>query len=411
MKVTWTVALATAIVWTGLSAPFVRAQTMGDGLKQAFETAWSRQPEAQALPSRQDAARARRDAASALTPEPPSLDLSARTDRFNQNQGTREYDVGLALPLWLPGERPRAQALADAEIAALDGRGKALLLAIAGDVRAAWWNWQRSLTDREVAQARLANARVLAADVTRRVKAGDLARSDQHQADGAAAAAAALAAEAETQTVQAAQLLRALTGIAPTFGASSLRAELEPPASVGVNDSPLLRELAGRAQFARSARELASVQTRANPELAVFTRRERNTFADPYDNSWGLGVRFPFGSSAKNRARVADAGAAELEAEAELRFQQERLAGEADAARARLAAGRLQLEAAERRAELARETRAFFEKSFRLGESDLPTRLRIELEAFEAERQAARARIDLAQSISLLRQALGLLPE
>ena len=58
-----------------------------------------------------------------------------------------------------------------------------------------------------------------------------------------------------------------------------------------------------------------------------------------------------------------------------------------------------------------RAMRSFFEKSFRLGESDLPTRLRIELEAVEAERQSTRARIDLAAAISALRQALGLLPE
>ena len=45
------------------------------------------------------------------------------------------------------------------------------------------------------------------------------------------------------------------------------------------------------------------------------------------------------------------------------------------------------------------------------GESDLPTRLRIEAEAADAERQAVRARIELAAAISAWRQALGLLPQ
>lgn len=40
-----------------------------------------------------------------------------------------------------------------------------------------------------------------------------------------------------------------------------------------------------------------------------------------------------------------------------------------------------------------------------------PTRLRVELEAAQAERQLARARIDAAAAISHLRQALGLLPQ
>ncbi len=67
--------------------------------------------------------------------------------------------------------------------------------------------------------------------------------------------------------------------------------------------------------------------------------------------------------------------------------------------------------ATDKRARLARESRAFFEKSFRLGETDLPTRLRIEGEATEAERQAARSRIELAAAISAWRQTLGLLPQ
>ncbi|MBP9232709.1 MAG: transporter, partial [Phenylobacterium sp.] len=74
-------------------------------------------------------------------------------------------------------------------------------------------------------------------------------------------------------------------------------------------------------------------------------------------------------------------------------------------------AARARLDATEQRARLANESRGFFEKSFRLGETDLPTRLRIEAEAAEAEREAARARVELAASVSALRQALGLLPE
>ena len=54
---------------------------------------------------------------------------------------------------------------------------------------------------------------------------------------------------------------------------------------------------------------------------------------------------------------------------------------------------------------------AFFDKSFRLGETDLPTRLRIAMEAQEAERQATLTRIDVAAATSALHQAAGLLPQ
>ena len=74
-------------------------------------------------------------------------------------------------------------------------------------------------------------------------------------------------------------------------------------------------------------------------------------------------------------------------------------------------AARAQLVAAEQRARVAGENRGFYDKSFRLGENDLPTRLRIEAEEVEAERALMRARIGLAQGISQWRQSLGLLPE
>ena len=67
--------------------------------------------------------------------------------------------------------------------------------------------------------------------------------------------------------------------------------------------------------------------------------------------------------------------------------------------------------AAARRATLAQEAQGFQDKAFRLGHSDLPTRLRSAFEAFEASRHAARAGVALAQAISQWRQALGLLPE
>ena len=81
-------------------------------LRQAFEAAWARQPEALALQARRDAARAQQGAAKAWTPEPAALELSNKTDRMGNNNGAREVEVGIAVPLWLPGERGSSAALA-----------------------------------------------------------------------------------------------------------------------------------------------------------------------------------------------------------------------------------------------------------------------------------------------------------
>jgi cobalt-zinc-cadmium efflux system outer membrane protein len=390
------------------------ATTTVSSLPQAFDAAWQRQPEAKSAELRREAADARRQTAESWTAESPSLELSSKTDRLNRNDGSREYVAGVAIPLWLPGERSRAGALADAESRAVASRALSAQLRTATAVRDAWWGWHRARGEQLLARERLANARQISEDVRRRVKAGDLARADQHQAEGALAGAEATQAEADSALLAAARQVRALAGMLPAETAINTPETLPKlPSDFGAPETthPGLAELFDRAEIARRSAELASVQTRSNPELLLATTRERDGFGDSYAQTMTIGVRIPFGSESRNRGKVGLARAEALEAEEHLRLERERLQADLEAADARVQAARSQLAAAEKRARLAGESRGFFEKSFRMGETDLPTRLRIELEAVEAEKQANRARIDLAAAISALRQALGLLPE
>lgn len=383
-------------------------------LKQSFDAAWLRQPEAQSLAQRHEAAEARRQVAESWTAEPPTLELSGKTDQPLKNQGGREYVAGVALPLWLPGERSRSGALAEAESMVVSSRASAAQLRTAAAVRDAWWNWQRARGEQALASERLDNARRLASDVAKRVKAGDLARSDQHQADGAAALAEVTLAETNSVLAITTQHLRALSGTMPD-AKSSDTPEPYPavPADFSALDAthPAVRELFDRAELARRAADLAGVQRSNNPELLLATTRDRGATGDDWQQSITIGVRIPFGSESRNRAKVGLARAEAIESEGQLRLERERLASDLDAARLHVEAAQARQAAADKRARLARESRTFFEKSFRLGETDLPTRLRIELEAVEAERQSTRARIDLAAAISTLRQVMGLLPE
>lgn len=381
-------------------------------LRQAFEAAWARQPEAATLQLRRDAAAAQGRAAQAWTPDAPALELSNRSDRWHDNQGVRELEAGVTVPLWLPGERDRSGALADAGARAVESRADAARLRVAEALREAHWAWQRSAVDVAVARDQQAAAHRLAEDVARRLKAGDLARSDQHQADGALAAADAVLAQALAARTLAEQRWRAVVGPAFVAPATDDAPAMEPePVAPASEAHPALRDLQDRAAVADRAAALAALRTRANPELLLATTRERDGRGEPTLRTITLGIRIPFGAGDRQAAVAATARAEATELDVERALAADRLAGEADAARAQVEAAKVQLAAAERRAQLAAESRGFFDRSFRLGETDLPTRLRIEAEAAEAQRQAARSRIDLAAAISHWRQALGLLPE
>ena len=404
-----------------LTAPSSQASASpATTLKQAFEAAWLRQPEALSRAARHDAATARGQAANSWTAEPASLELSIKSDRLQQNQGSREDAAGLTFPLWLPGERARTGALAEAEFRAGASRLRAAELRTAASVREAYWQWQRARGEHELALVRLANAHTLSADVAKRVRAGDLARADQHQADGAVASAEAALAEAVSLLASASHQLRALSGITPesnALAAIKSGAQGEPipddSAELALRQSrhPAVAELIDRVELARGLAELASVQTRGNPEFTLAMTRDRGLDSEPYQQSLTLGLRIPFGSDSRSRAKRSSAQAELIEVESQLGLEQSRVLAELDSARIRLDSVRAQLKAADKRAQLARESRSFFQKSYQLGETDLPTRLRIELEAVEAERQATRTRIDLLAAVSALRQSLGLLPQ
>lgn len=388
-------------------------------LKQAFDAAWQRQPEAKSQLVRQSAAMARSQAANSWSPEPAVFEISGKTDRLNKNQGSREIVAGVSIPLWLPGERAGTAALADAEMRSAASRVSAAQLRTAAIVREAYWFWHRTRIEHEVARERLRSAQQLAMDVAKRVKAGDLAKADQHQADGAMAFAEVGLAEAWGSVLTASQQLRMLVGEAgysATVPASEtvVKAESVPElpgnSSVLLDKHPALTELLDRSETAQRNAELVLSQSRANPELSLAMSRDKGQATDPYQQAITVGMRIPFGSDNRNRAKAATAQAESIEARTAASMEKERLVAQLDAARQRLESVQVQETAANKRAQLAKELRGFIQKSFRLGESDLPTRLRIESEAIEAERQAARVRIDLAAAVSALRQALGLLP-
>jgi outer membrane protein, heavy metal efflux system len=399
-------------------------------LAQAFAAAWARQPAAQSLVEQRSAAAARRTAADAWTPEPPAIELGGRSDRFNRDRGANELELGLAIPLWLPGERDGSQALAEAESGWLEGRSAALQWQLAGELRNAWWDWQLAREDLLAAEGLLSTTSRLRDDVARRVAVGDLARTDLQQAQGAFALARIEQADAQGRHDAAASRLFLLTGQSPLESGVAAAGGHRPlnPQQAGTESDPgesvlsvqsaewlarhpALLALMARAESARQTQALARTRSRGNPELMLATRRERGATGEAIEQSWSLALRVPLASSARHNAAIADAGAGRVEAEIELLRERERLQQGAALASQQLAAARLRLQASEERARLARDTDAAYAKSFRLGESDLPTRLRIAQDAFTAERAVQRARIQLAASLSAYRQALGLLPE
>lgn len=379
------------------------AQTIGKALEQA----WSRHPQASAVGGREAEAQARADLAAGMTPGPPSLSLSNLNDRLDKNRGQQEWELEMAVPLWLPGQKAARELEADSAVAEVAARRTALRLQIAGEVRDAWWSVAAARNAVDLAARREATARALESDVLRRFKAGELARIDANLAQNERLAAENELLEARSALRQAEQIYQGLTGAAapPLLAEEGLA-----PIPNTTEAHPQLAAVGAAARVAHARLRVAEESRREAPEIAVRVVRERGEFGEPYANLVGVKLTLPFSSGARVRQESSAARAEASQADAELALIQQRI--QLDTARARLEheAAEQQLVKAQERHNLTADTQRLAEKSFALGESDLPTLLRARSSAFEAEAFLNRQRAARAASVSRLNQTLGVLP-
>ncbi len=398
-----TIALTMAIT-VGVA---IHLSAQAQSLAIALDQAWSRHPLAAASAARTDEALARIDSANRLTPAPVSVSLGNVNDQLNANHGKQEWELEVATPLWLPGQRSARQNEATALQAEMVARQQALRLQIAAELREAWWALAGARNAQTTALGRLQTANALTLDVQRRYKVGELARVDANLAQNEQLAARAELVDAQAAVALAEQNLQSLTGVVPPV---TLPAEAAPAPTPPLEAHPLMRSASAATQLAQSRLQLAQHSAREAPSLAVRMLRSRSDLNDNYADALGIKLTVPLSSG--SRVRQEDAGArAELaQADAELAQVQQRVQFALDSARREQSAAQRQLAFAEARVQLTSDNQALAEKSFSLGEADLATLLRARAAALEAHSLRARYQVGVSAAQSRLNQSMGVLP-
>ena len=412
-----------------LSATLFAAHAQGTppGLREAVEAAWLRQPRAAAQDMRAEEFAARKNAAEAWLPGPPALSGEHSTDALLRNQGARKFSGEIAVPLWLPGQRERAQAVVAADRSGYEATAAAAKLKLAGEVREAYWQAHADAAEVVLARAAQEALAALEGDVKRRSAAGELARIDANRAEAETQLQRLTLAEAEGRAYRSAQVFRALTGwprlpalpSAPglagmagvTGGAGLTDTGANRIATRGALDShPALQAAAQQIESAQARLRQSAGDTRDAPEIGIGTTRERGDAIKPWEQSVTLRVRVPLGSDNRNRPRVAAANAELMEAQALRNQLAAQLEGEAAAAARELEIAGGALPLALRRSALARDTQALLARGFAAGEFDVVARLRAERDLREAELAEARAHLAASRAVSRLQHAYGVLP-
>lgn len=374
-------------------------------LRDAFEAAAALNPELRTLEAQRAAIDARLRGANALTPGAPSVGLGYTTDRFTQNRGFREAELEVGVPVWLPGQSRAQRGLADAEGQRLAAQIAARRLAIAAEVRDAYWIWAAADAALAAARTRTASTAALTRDVTRQARAGQVSRAEELLATADARESEGALREAEAALREARIAFRALTGRDPAPGWQEVLRDGAAPA-----EHP--RVIAARLglDVARAGIWIAEVEDRESPEIAAFMRQERDDRDSGWDTRFGVRVRIPLAHPPRNAERRATAQGELTTATAEAGAVDRVVAAERDRARAALADARAAARIADQRYAALAEAAALGERAFRDGQTTLSETLRLRTSVTGADADRRRTQVAVRQAISRYNQAIGVEP-
>ena len=398
--------------------PGALAQTAGQpsSLRQAVDAAWQLSSQSRAAGNRRSELAAKEKAAASWIAGEPVATIAHRTDRLTKNDGFREYEAEVEMPLWNPGVRTAAQADVDAQRLGFGGQFALGKLKLAGELRTLVASVAMAQVELDLNRRKLADAEALAQDLGRRVKAGENARVDGLQAQILVQQANIALALANSQLTRLRAQWLSATGLPslPPHGETLNSLAADEPAAAPTTaippDHPALRFARAQVISAQAKLALANADKRDPMALAVGVARERSNFAASGETTLRIALRIPLGGDNRNAPRQAAARAELDAAQADADAVERQLPSELAAASADLRAARAAEGAARERLRLSAEVQTLITKSWRLGNSDLPARLRADNEQFEASLSLARAAVDVQRAIANLNQAHGLLP-
>jgi outer membrane protein TolC len=374
-------------------------------LREAFNTAAGLNAELRTLESRRAEIDARLRGANALTPGAPSVAFSYTSDRLTQNRGFREAEVELGVPVWLPGQSQAQRGLAEAEAQRLSAQIALQRLTLAGEVRDAYWTWATAEAAVAAARARTTNATVLARDVARQARGGQVARAEELLASADAREAEAGLREAELALREARLAFHALTGRDPGPGWQEA-----PREGAAAGEHPRLVAARLGQDVGRASMRVAVVEDRESPELSIFGRQEQDERGAGWDSRLGVRVRIPFAHGPRNAERRAAAQTELNTSAAETATATRLIAAERERARTALADARAAVRLSEDRHRSLAEVTGLSEAAFRAGQASLAETLRLRALLAAADADRRRSQVALRQAASRLNQALGVEP-
>ena len=377
-------------------------------VRTVVEAAFERNPDILLSGAIRQEGEAIRQQAASLLADDPSVVIRHESDEMTDDNGFRNWESSVHMPLWLPGQRKQRRDVAhttEIEAASLAPFYK---WRASGEIRELLWSIRIAEVEASLAQAAVDSAQALEADIDKRVAAGELAATDL-----ILARKETLAHEIKHGTA-AANLETLLGKYRVLTGLTAIPEDIlenDAPDTAVIARHPALVAASVRADRARAERNQSRREKRANPVLAVGAKNERAENGMPYDTIMTLELSLPLGLKGQSAPAIASAERRLTEQQISYASVQRDLENTLDIAALEKQHTEQALELAHQQQQLSAEGLRLARRAFELGESGLFTLLRAHAEALAAERDFQIRQLEQGRAIARYNQALGVIPQ
>jgi outer membrane protein TolC len=387
-----------------VSMPIIASPSLGEIVASAS----ARNPGSELSDSRRALAAALQRKADQPFADAPSANLKYQTDRIGSDIGYREWEGGVELPLWLPGQADSYAREAGGQRGVADAMSEARLLQITGEVRERLWTAMLARSDAEQARDAEKTARALFDNVTRRVDAGELPNSDRLLAEKELVLREGERSAADNRALAAARLFTRYTGL-------GLPAQPSVEVPVGTREIDLqharLQLLQRDVDRARQHRDRVSAGRSSGPSVWLGAKSARDLTGEDYDSAVGVELSMPFGTKGHSAPALAEAELALTQAQVDLSRTRLQLEDALTQAQLDLDRASAALAQTERRRDLSEASLRLSQRAFELGETDLVRLLQAQADALSARHEFHNRELEHGRAIARLNQALGVIPQ
>jgi len=285
------------------------------GFDEIFDRALENIPEYLETPVRENQAADFSAVGKSLISGRPSLQINYYNDSMLDNVGMREFEYGVQLPLWRPGQRQASRQLGEQYEAQVETWKADLAWVVAGRVRQSLAQIAEADLGLQLQSKAVADAERLVEVSNSLFSAGEVARVELMQAQSLLAEKQADLLQAEAAIVDAERAYQVITRLDVRPAQPHIET-LTPQEDISV-EHPRLRYLRSSIDLALANVRQNENSAKGNPTLMIGTRREQpDRFTTPL-TSVGIQLNIPFGGGSYVSAQTSAARRAHVDAEVE----------------------------------------------------------------------------------------------